>query len=277
MSDVRVFHRSTDVLGEGLFFDPSCRRVFWTDIVRSRVYSKGMDDDEVLAHDVEGNPSAILEVRDSTVTFCCRSGLALLDLETGKKTILSENPDTGADEHYRSNDGVGLGGGWALYGTMEFTPREESGGIYLYDGKKTQSVDVQIGIPNGFIRLDKKSFLVADSFTREIGLYELDTQTGTLDFVRCWHDFSSNCFTPDGGCTDYNGKVYFALWDGSGIAVLDDSGNFLEIIDLPVPRPTNCKLTTGNCLLVTTAREGLTQAQIDAAPLSGSVLEIGLR
>ena len=277
MSDIRVFHRSKDVLGEGLFFDPSGRRVFWTDIVRSRIYSKGIDDDSFSVHDVEGNPSAILEVNNATVFFCCQFGLASLDLHTGKQKILSKNPDTGANKDYRANDGVGLGSGWALYGTMEFSSREKSGGIYLYTGETTQSVDIQIGIPNGFIRLDPKSVLVADSYTREVGLYELDAQNGTLDFVRCWHDFSSNCFTPDGGCTDYNGNVYFALWDGSGIAVLDYSGNLVEVIGLPVPRPTNCKLATGKHLLVTTAREGLSQAQIDAAPLSGSVLEISLR
>ena len=213
-------------------------------------------------YDVEGYPSAILAVNGSTLTFCNRDGVGSYDLESREQTVLSENPDTSSVDGLRANDGVALDNGLIIYGTMAFEPRDGTGGLYLYDGEATRSLNTPLGIPNGFIRLNESRILIADSLTKRVNLYDFNTDTRMLRFMRCWHDFSSNCFTPDGGCTDYNGRVYFALWDGSGVAVLDDSGDLVEIIGLPVPRPTNCKLAGEKRLLVTTAREGLTREQV---------------
>ena len=272
-----VFHYSRDTLGEGLFVDLENDQVFWTDIAESRVYRKNLIDDQCDLYELGGYPSAILAVNGSTLTFCNRDGVGSYDLESREQTVLSENPDTFSVDWLRANDGVALDDGSVIYGTMGFEPRDGTGGLYLYDGKSTRSLNMPLGIPNGFIRLDKSRLLIADSLAKRVNLYDFDTGTKTLRFIRCWHDFSSNCFTPDGGCTDYNGKVYFALWDGNGVAVLDYSGNLVEIIDLPVPRPTNCKLAGDKRLLITTAREGLSAIQLQEAPLSGSVLEIQIR
>jgi sugar lactone lactonase YvrE len=53
-------------------------------------------------------------------------------------------------------------------------------------------------------------------------------------------------------------------------------GALVEVIELPVPRPTSCafggpRLTT---LFITSARDGLTDSQLEAAPLSGSLLAL---
>ena len=262
-----VFHNSSNTLGEGLFVDSERGRVFWTDILESRIYQKCLDSGICNSFDVTGHPSAIVGATPSEIVFCNRVGVSLLDLESSSQTVLSENPDTFYDEGRRANDGVALGNGFVIYGTMELTPREDTGGLYLYDGNVTCSLNVPIGIPNGFVLLEEPNILIADSLAKKINLFEIDETNRRLRFVRCWHDFSSEHFTPDGGCADYNGNVYFALWDGSGVAVLDYSGNLIEIISLPVPRPTNCKLAGDKRLLVTTAREGLTHDQVGQAPL----------
>ena len=272
-----VFHYSRDTLGEGLFVDHQNDQVFWTDIAESRVHRKDLNNDRCDVYDVDGYPSAILAVNGSTLAFCNCDGVGSYDIESREQTVLSENPDTSSVDGFRANDGVALDNGLIIYGTMAFEPRDRTGGLYLYDGKGTRSLNTPLGIPNGFIRLDESRILIADSLIKRVNLYDLNTDTKMLRFIRCWHDFSSKCFTPDGGCTDYNGRVYFALWDGSGVAVLDDSGVLMEIIGLPVPRPTNCKLAGEKRLLVTTAQEGLTREQVREAPLSGSVLEIQLR
>ena len=276
MSEVKVFHESRASLGEGLFVDKAEQRVLWVDINNSALYSKSLDGACLSQYRIGGFPSAVLNVENEKATVCVISGLIEYDLATGDSRVLSENPESDGDEIFRLNDGVMLPDGRFIYGTMQTVPSGPSGGLYCFNGSETVSLGVPVGIPNGFVVLEEPNILIADSLTREINLFEIDEVERRLRFVRCWHDFSSEHFTPDGGCTDYNGNVYFALWDGSGVAVLDYSGNLIEIISLPVPRPTNCKLAGGNRLLVTTAREGLTHDQVRQAPLSGSVLEIKL-
>ncbi len=277
MQQYDVFHKSYNTLGEGLFIERGSSCVFWTDIAESLVYRKFPESDQCDSYDVGGHPSVILAVNGSKLLFCNLDGLVSLDLESRDQAILSENPDIVGDKGLRANDGVAFDNGIVVYGTMGLEPQVNTGGLYLYDGNTTRSLDTPIGIPNGFIRLDESTILIADSLVKKVNLYKFDKKAKVLRFVSCWHDFSSDCFTPDGGCTDYNGKVYFALWDGNGVAVLDYSGNLVEIIELPVPRPTNCKLAGEKRLIVTTAREGLSREQLQEAPLSGSVLEIHLR
>jgi len=271
-----VFHHARNILGEGLFVDVQDNQVFWTDINGSSVYRKSLDADRFDSYHVEGFPSAIFSVDGTELLLCSRDGVVSLDLESGEQIVRSENPDTVPGTGFRANDGVALDGDLVIYGTMGFAPEERAGGIYLYDGETTRSLNAPMGIPNGFVRLDESTILIADSLARTVNMYKFDKTDLKLQFVSCWHDFSSNCFTPDGGCTDYNGRVYFALWDGSGVAVLNFSGDLLEIIGLPVSRPTNCKLAGDNRLLVTSAREGLSGEQLRRAPLSGSVLEVQL-
>ena len=106
--------------------------------------------------------------------FCNRVGVSLLDLESSSQTVLSENPDTFNDEGRRANDGVALSNGFVIYGTMELTPREDTGGLYLYDGNVTCSLNVPIGIPNGFVLLEEPNILIADSLAKKINLFEID-------------------------------------------------------------------------------------------------------
>ena len=276
MIEVKVFHESDASLGEGLFVDEAGQRILWVDINNSALFSKSFDGTCLREYKVKEFPSAILNVECEKATVCISSGLIEYDLATGESRVLSENPQSVGGEVFRLNDGAMLPDGRFIYGTMQTVPSGPSGGLFCFNGSDTVSLGVPVGIPNGFVVLEGPNILIADSLTKKINLFEIDEVGRRLRLVRCWHEFSLEHFTPDGGCTDYNGNVYFALWDGSGLAVLDYSGNLIEIIGLPVPRPTNCKLAGGKRMLVTTAREGLTREQLRQAPLSGSVLELQL-
>lgn len=277
VSTCNVFHDARASLGEGLLIDRAGQQVFWVDINKGKIFRRYFVGQFYREYSVGGLPSVLLRLDGHVLVFCDNRGLASLDIDNGDVVRLSDNPDTASNEKFRSNDGVELAGGSIIYGTMECSPTGVNGGLYYYDGLTTKSLGIPIGIPNGFIRLSDTDIVIVDSFMKSVDLYSVDCSNSTIRFKRRWHDFSSNRFTPDGGCTDYKGNVYFALWDGSGVAVLDYSGNLVQIIELPVPRPTNCKLAGDNRLLVTTARDGLSGEELREAPLSGSVLEIQLR
>lgn len=277
MSHYSVFHNAESSLAEGLYIDAAGQRLFWVDIDKGEILEKSYDGREFRQYSVGRQPSALLCLRGRKLMFCNSDGVAELNTESGEITLLSKNPETGHAPEFRSNDGVTLpGGGW-IYGTMECAPTGINGGLYFFDGSMTKSLDTVIGIPNGFIPLSDSDILIADSYTGRVNLFRLEYKTRSIHFQRCWHDFGSTGPVPDGGCVGRNGEVYIALWDGAGIAVLDQSGRLKQTLPLPVPRPTNCKLAGNETLYVTSARTGLSDAQLAEYPLSGSVLGIQLR
>jgi len=276
MSSVSLFDESRNELGEGLLVDEAANRLYWVDIVKSKIFSKDLSGGARDEYLVDGNPSALLYVRGSRLFFCSRSGLASIDVASGQISAIDSIPGIGKGSRYRANDGTVLHNGNIVYGTMEESPIGATGAIYGYDGVRTIDLNIDVGIPNGFVCLDNSRLLIADSLQQRIDLYVLDSVALTLSFEKCWHDFSEFGYTPDGGCLANDGYVYFALWDGFGIAVLDGSGKMVRTIELPVPRPTNCKMAGSGRLFVTSARDGLSDQMLREYPLSGSVFVLDL-
>ncbi|MHB2169871.1 IclR family transcriptional regulator domain-containing protein [Alsobacter sp. R-9] len=75
---------------------------------------------------------------------------------------------------------------------------------------------------------------------------------------------------------DSLGRVWVALADGWSVVRLDDTGEFADVVAMPVPRPTGLAFggPGGRTLFVTTARYGLARDVLERAPLSGRVLAV---
>ena len=84
--------------------------------------------------------------------------------------------------------------------------------------------------------------------------------------------------TPGGGCISSDGRIFIAIWDGFKIIELDIDGNIVDEFMVPVPRPTSCALDVKeDKLFVTSAYEGLSSNKRKKYPLSGSIIEVGIR
>ncbi|MGS0524302.1 SMP-30/gluconolactonase/LRE family protein [Zobellia nedashkovskayae] len=71
----------------------------------------------------------------------------------------------------------------------------------------------------------------------------------------------------------------FALWGGIAVSRWKpDTGELIQKIRVPAPHVTSCAFGGAdlNKLYITTAREGLTEAQLAEYPLSGSLFTIDL-
>jgi len=79
---------------------------------------------------------------------------------------------------------------------------------------------------------------------------------------------------------DAAGFVWSAHWAGGRITRYCPDGTVDRVIELPVPNVTSLAFGGGNLdrLFVTTARLGLSDKQLEAAPLSGGlfVLDVGV-
>jgi sugar lactone lactonase YvrE len=158
----------------------------------------------------------------------------------------------------RASDGAG--GGGALY-------RVEP------DGAVTSLAD-GFDVPNGLgWSPDGRIFYLIDTPPRVILRYAVDLVSGTLGRREVLHRFDGTRGKPDGMAVDEAGRLWCAMWDGGGIAILSPEGELLEWLDTPCPRPTSCAFGGSDLstLFVTSASTGLDPAD-PAFSRSGDVL-----
>jgi sugar lactone lactonase YvrE len=133
----------------------------------------------------------------------------------------------------------------------------------------------KITISNGMAwTSDNETFYYIDSPTQEIRAYQFDLETGEINFDRTVIRVPKELGTPDGMSMDQQGKLWVAHYGGFGVYCWDpDNGKLLKKITLPAPHVTSCVFGGENLdhLLITTARENLTEAQLQEYPQSGDV------
>ena len=82
---------------------------------------------------------------------------------------------------------------------------------------------------------------------------------------------------PDGMCIDQDGMIWVAHWNAFCVARWHpETGQMITKIDIPAPRVSSC--TFGgkdlSTLFITTARKGLSEAELSKYPASGAVFTV---
>lgn len=249
---VEIFSEHRCSLGEGIYFEPCSRYLYWVDIHESNILRKNVDEWESSTEvfNVGNQPSTILNVNKDIVTFVDKIGVKSFNTRDFSCYLKGQTPDSDLDASYRANDGVVLSDGSALFGTMHEVLNEEVGFLYKYKDGVVKKLSTRFHIPNTFIEKDK-IILISDSFEKKIYAVSMDAEHSEK---KLWADFSDCDFTPDGGCKASFGNIYISLWDGSSIVELDSHANIVRRYDLPVLRPTNCHLVDKRWLFITSAK-----------------------
>jgi sugar lactone lactonase YvrE len=82
---------------------------------------------------------------------------------------------------------------------------------------------------------------------------------------------------PDGMCIDADGMLWVAIWGGSCVhRYHPQTGQLLAIIKVPAPHVTSVAFGGSNLqtLLITTAKDGLSDEQLKVYPLSGALFTL---
>lgn len=105
-------------------------------------------------------------------------------------------------------------------------------------------------------------------------MLDFDLDTGAATNRRPFVHIDDTPGVPDGLAVDLDGGVWVALWGGAQVRRYSPEGLVTDVVDLPVDQPTSCTFggEAGDILFITTARLGLSEEQLAAAPLAGSVL-----
>ena len=83
---------------------------------------------------------------------------------------------------------------------------------------------------------------------------------------------------PDGAVCDAEGFLWNAQWGAAQVARYAPDGSLDRVIELPVSQPT-CPAFGGpdlKTMFITSAKEGLSEEQLEAQPDAGNVLAIEL-
>jgi sugar lactone lactonase YvrE len=105
--------------------------------------------------------------------------------------------------------------------------------------------------------------------------WQLDAQGWPRGEPEPWAEFSGQTVNPDGATVDAEGCVWLSLWGAGRVVRLDHRGRHIDEVRLPVSRPT-CPVFGGRDLerlYITTARGGLSAADLEEEPQAGGLFE----
>jgi sugar lactone lactonase YvrE len=138
-------------------------------------------------------------------------------------------------------------------------------------------IDAGFVVGNGpAFSADGRTMYLADTMGGRILAYELVPELGEVRSRRLFAQVPPEAGYPDGMSVDAQGFLWVAHWGGSRISRYDPDGDIERLVSMPVPNVTSLafagpELTT---LYITTAREGMSPAQLDAAPEAGGLYRL---
>lgn len=264
-------------LGEGVIWHPLTQSLWWTDIEACQLYRYALAEDALQSWPVpERIGSFGFTDKPGLLVVAFASGFALFDHTNGHIQWLAQ-PEQQRPAN-RLNDGrVDRQGRFWAGGMVEHPEHEQDSqgaGLYCLDtaGQVQQHLD-GIRISNGLCWSPEADILYhADSARRVITAYPFNAAKGSLGAPRLFATTPEGIH-PDGATIDSAGNLWSAQWGGSRVVCYDRQGQITGVLKLPVSQ-TSCVAFAGpelNLLCVTTARTGLSEAQLLAEPGAGDL------
>jgi len=264
-------------LGEGPFWHPLLKRLFWFDILNQTLLSANTNGHLVDRFTFKHPASAAAIIDRETLAVATAGALLRFHIDTDTSTLIIPLEDDVPGN--RTNDGrVNPAGGFWI-GTMSRRGGQDpgAGAVYQYRDGRLETVLDDITIPNSTcFSPDGRTAYFADTPTDTIRKCDIDPATGLP--AGAWSDFAitTGLGHPDGAVVDSQGHLWSARWGGACVVRHAPDGSVDRIVELPVSRVT-CPAFGGDdlrTLYITTAREGMTEEELEREPLAGSVFSI---
>jgi sugar lactone lactonase YvrE len=263
-------------LGEGPAWDAKTQTLYWLDILGKRIYAGT----QVLA-ELDAMPGCLAPCKNGYLVLALsgaegRHSFADLDPATAQVTLLSSlssEPPTN-----RFNDGKCDPVGRFIAGTMAMNEKDPNGSLYSFDGKHTTRLLDGVTISNGLgWSPDHKTFYYIDTPTREVKAFDYDPVTGQIANPRMVIHIPNSLGWPDGMTSDTDGNLWIAMWSGAQVTKWNPStGKLLEQIRVPALLTSSCVFggRDMNELYITSARVGMSEADLNKYPLSGGLFKL---
>jgi D-xylonolactonase len=271
---VQVALAAENIVGESAFWSVMTQQLFWVDGFASEIHSwNPISGHHRSVHVSSGPLGAIVGTQNpGVVGLIDREGIGLFDLDRQIRVALA-HPE-GHREGIGYNDAKVDFNGRLWVGTYDTGETDPRGCLWvLENGRMPQLAESGIAVVNGpTFSPDGRLMYLSDSMGRRILTFDVDHGSNPRR-RRVLAQFSTEEGLPDGLTTDAEGCVWCAHWDGGCVTRFSPEGKRLAVIPLPTPRVTSLAFGGADfdTLFITTARYGLTDAQIGEAPCAGSL------
>ena len=263
-------------LGEGIIWDDETAQLIWFDINNHQLFIGSPDSQDYQLVQFDEPVAAGFFAPAPDLLIASASGLICYDRQTGKTSpylaIEADNPLT------RSNDSRTGPADSIWFGTMGRKLETGAGSVYHIRNRQISSLFPATSIPNATcFSPDGRLAYFADTPTQAIYQIALDEETGLpIGEKELFVDLAPEGLNPDGAVLDSAGKLWNAQWGAGRIACYDETGRFVEAIELPASQIT-CPCFGGpdlKTLYATSAYEGLSQSERNDQPEAGAIFAI---
>ncbi len=277
LSATQLLLNAQAALGEGPAWDSARNCLYWVDIHAGHLHQydpKNNLDEKI---ELDAPLGCVAPAHSGNLILGLRHHIASLNLDTVKLTILA-SPEAHLPGN-RFNDGKCGPDGRFLAGTMDNREIEASGALYSYAPNGTLKPLVSgVRISNGLAwSHDHKTLYYIDTPTFNVMAYDYDLASGEIGNPRVAISIPPRLGFPDGMTSDTSGRLWVAMWGGAAVTVWNPaSGQLLEHLAIPAKNVTSCVFggPNGSDLFVTSARQGLSPADLAEYPLTGGLFRI---
>ncbi len=262
-------------LGEGPAWDEKTQTLYWVDILNKRIHTwKNNRDDFFQLDDFVG---CVAPRRDGGFVAALRASVQTFSGSGKRETLLATFSDE--PKSNRLNDGKCDPAGRFLVGSMDMQMKQASGNLYsLISNSPPRKLLGDIRISNGLAwSTDYKIFYYIDTPTRQVRAFDYDLDSGDIANPRIVIALPESMGWPDGMTSDMQGRLWIALWGGSGVGCWNPLTGRLEArVDVPALQTSSCVFggAERNILYVTSARVDMDAAALALSPLSGGVFAV---
>lgn len=270
-------------LGEGLQWHAPSGRWWWTDIEGACLHAWTPGASATLQVRLPERVGCFVHAQSGALVLAMAKRVARLTLPDLQATgTVAAEPETLAPletdlPRNRANDGRCDRSGAFVFGTLyETEPRQRVGGFYQYTrahGLRRLALD-GVAIANSIcFSLDGRRMYYCDTTQRRIMVCEYDSARAQVGTPQVFVTKAADEGYPDGSTIDAQDCLWNAEWGAGTVVRYGADGRTLGRYTVPVSNTTCPALggVGGDQLLVTSAREGLSTADLMARPLSGSL------
>lgn len=277
MSTIEPVLEHRCLLGEGPVWDADRQRILWVDILRGEIHQYFTLTEKHNIFKAGQMVGAIALTKTGSLIGALHHGFYYIDLENEHLEQITD-PEAHLPEN-RFNDGKCDPAGRFWAGTMSVTGKANAGKLYMLDTDHSVQTKIDgVSCSNGLAwSHDQKTFYYIDTGTQEVVAYDFHPANATIANKRTIIRIAPEEGYPDGMTIDSEGMLWVAIWGGGKVKRFNPAtGLCIGEIHLPVTLVTSCTFggPTLRDLYITTARTGLTDVELLAQPLAGSIFVV---
>ncbi len=273
LTEEDVLVRDAGDLCEGPCWDVGSQTLVWVDILAGVVNVVEPATGSRARHLLGAPVGAVARRVAGGWVAAVERGFLLLDADWRPEGEVVPAPGQAAGTRFNDGGCDPAGRFWA--GTLSYDGTPEAAALYRLDPDgSVREVLGGVTNSNGIAwSPDGTQVYYVDTGLGCVDRLELDPITGVVVARTTVLRVASSDGLPDGLTVDAEGHLWLALWGGGCVRRYSPEGELEAVLRLPA------KLVTSVCfgggaldeLFITTAREGLSDSEIAAQPLAGSV------